>query len=78
MNIDRLRGIIAEKYRTQAAFASVMGWTNNKMSHMMTGKYKPDVDEVGKISKLLALTEQQYIEIFYSPILSTNGDEKTA
>lgn len=75
MNIGRLRGIIAEKYRTQSAFALAMGWTNNKMSKMMTGKYKPDVDEVGKITKLLALDEHQYMEIFYLPFSSTIGDE---
>lgn len=77
MNIAKLRAEIVYRYKTQTAFASAIGWTENKLSKMMTGKYKPDTDEVAKIVEALRLDERQYCDIFL-PSLSPIGDKRTA
>lgn len=73
MNIRKLRGEIAMRYRSQAAFANAIGWHCNKISKMMNGKYIPDVDEAAKIALTLGLNEHQYCDIFLSS-KSPNGD----
>lgn len=74
MNIDRLRGEIVARYRTQRAFADCIGWHPNKLSKMMQGKYRPDTDEVASITSALNLSERQFCDIFLTR-KSPNGDE---
>lgn len=76
MDIAKLRAEIVYRYKTQTAFASAIGWTENKLSKMMTGKYKPDTDEVAGIADALNLNERQYCDIFL-PRKSPNGDKGT-
>lgn len=76
MNIMALRGAIAERYKTQSAFAKAIGWSDNKVSRLMTGKHSPDMEEISEITRALDLSKERYIDIFYLPIASTNGDEK--
>ena len=75
MDLDRLRGEIIAEYRTQTAFASAIGWHKNKVTKMLTGKYKPDTDEVAKIADLLRLDEIKFCDIFLAR-KSPNGDFK--
>lgn len=73
MNIDALRGITAKKLRTQRALSTALGWTENKVSKMFTGKYVPDVNEAADMAVKLNLTKEEYQEIFL-PKASPNGD----
>ena len=73
MNIDRLRGEISAEYKTQSAFATAIGWHKNKVSNMLTGKYKPDTDEVAVIANALRLDEPKFCDIFL-PEKSPNGE----
>lgn len=73
MDVCRLRGEIVAKFRTQTAFADHIGWHKNKVSHMLTGKYKPDTDEVAAIADALDLDEPKFCDIFL-PNKSPNGD----
>jgi DNA-binding XRE family transcriptional regulator len=66
MNIAKLRGEIAEAYKTQIAFAQAIGWHKNKVSKLMTGKYLPNIEEAAEISELLRLTRKEYEDIFCS------------
>lgn len=75
MNIARLRGEIVAQYKSQKAFAEQLGWHPNKVSKLMTGKYKPDTDEVASITKVLGLSEGQFCDIFL-PYKSPNGDSQ--
>ena len=76
LNSDRLRSEIAAKYRTQGEFAHALRWHKNKLSKMMTGKYKPDTDEAARIADVLGLDEQRYCDIFL-PQKSPNGENGT-
>ena len=69
----RLRGEIVTEFRTQSAFADAIGWHKNKVTKMLTGKYKPDTDEVAKIAFLLHLDESKFCDIFLNK-KSPNGD----
>lgn len=64
MNIDKLRGTIAEKYRTQVAFADALGWNRNKISRLVTGKLVPNINEVAQIAAALRLSNCEFEEIF--------------
>lgn len=67
MDVYRLRGEIVAEYRTQSAFAEAIGWHKNKVTKMLTGKYKPDTDEVAQIASLLHFDESKFCEIFLFP-----------
>lgn len=73
MDLCRLRGEIVAEYRTQSAFADVIGWHKNKVTNMLAGRYKPDTDEVAQIAGLLHLDAQKFCDIFL-PKKSPNGD----
>ena len=64
MNLQKLRGEIVTYYKTQNNFAKAMHWHKNKVSKMMTGKYKPDIDEVAKIAEMLKFDDETYKQIF--------------
>ena len=64
VNIRRLKAEIVACYGTQIAFSKAIDWHQNKVSNMIRGKYKPNTDEVAKITELLGLDEKQYCEIF--------------
>ena len=46
MNRVELRVDIIRKFGTQGNFAKELGWTENKLSKMMQGRYTPNLDEV--------------------------------
>ena len=73
MDLYRLRGEIVAEYRTQTAFADAIGWHKNKVTKMLTGKYKPDTDEVAEIADLLHLDASKFCDIFL-PKISPNGE----
>lgn len=73
MNLNRLRGEIVTKYRTQSAFADAIGWQKNKVSRTLSGKHILDVNEVQKIADVLDLDAQKFCDIFLSN-KSPNGD----
>ena len=73
MNRRKLKGEIVAVLGSQNAFADAVGWHKNKVSKMMTGKYKPDTDEVAAIVEALNLSNDKFTEIF-SPAKSPNGD----
>lgn len=74
MNTRRLKAEIIAEYGTQAAFAHAIGWHTNKVSKIIREKYKPDTDEVAKISDVLHLDERRYCEIFL-PRISPFGEK---
>lgn len=66
MNTRRLRGEIVSVFNTQSAFASEIGWTKNKVTRMLSGKYKPNTDEVALIASTLHFNEAKFCEIFFA------------
>ncbi len=74
MNARKLRGAIVSEYGTQNVFAEKIGWHKNKVSRILSGKYKPDTDEVANMVKVLHLSESQFCDIFL-PVPTPNGDE---
>lgn len=74
MNLARLKGEIVAQYGTQSAFATSLGWSENKLSRMMRGKYKINIDDAEQIAKLLNMDTELYCQIFL-PIKSPNGDK---
>lgn len=64
MNTTELRVEIIRKFNTQAELAKELGWTENKMSKMMQGKYIPDLNEVISIADKLSLESGRFLEIF--------------
>jgi len=75
MNVKRLRAEIVAEFGTQAAFANAIGWHENKVSRIITGRYKPDTDEVADMAETLHLDERRYCDIFL-PKKSPIGDNE--
>jgi hypothetical protein len=73
MDILRLRGEIVAIYKTQSAFADCVGWHKNKVSNILTGKYKPDTDDVAIMVDALKMSSDKFSEIFL-PRKSPFGD----
>ena len=64
MNLHRLRGEIVANYGTQKRFSEAMGWHQNKVTAMLTGKYIPDVNEANEMAERLRLPENVFCDIF--------------
>ena len=64
MNTSLLKGEIVAKYGSQKNFSKAIGWHQNKLSHMMTQKYIPDVVEATKIRTVLDLDNDKASRIF--------------
>ncbi len=64
MNRVELRVDIIRKFGTRGNFAKEIGWTENKLSKMMQGRYTPDLDEVICIADKLGLEEGRFLTIF--------------
>lgn len=73
MNTRLLKSSIVEIFGTQKAFASAIGWHQNKLSNLMTKKYVPTIDEVEHIRTSLGLSDERFMQIFLSE-KSPNGD----
>lgn len=74
MNRVELRVDIIRKFGTQGNFAKELGWTENKLSKMMQGRYTPNLDEVICIAEKLGLEEKRFLTIFLDK-KSLNGDK---
>lgn len=74
MNLDKLRGKIVEKFGSQKSFSMAIGWHENKVSAVLTGKYILDVDEAAEVAERLSLTSREYLDIFLIK-KSPNGDK---
>lgn len=74
MRTDKLRGQVAERYKSWAAFARAIGWPQNKVQRLLRGDYIPDVDEAAMLAESLGFGLEQTRDIFLSTE-SPNGDK---
>ena len=74
LNTRLLKSSIVEIYGTQKVFASTIGWHQNKLSNLMTGKYVPTLDEVEQMRTSLKLSDERFMQIFL-PDKSPSGDK---
>lgn len=72
MNKDELRGFIFRRFKTQRQFADAIGWHENKVTLMLTGKFVPDVNQAEQISSVLGLNLVEHGKIFL-PNVPPNG-----
>lgn len=64
MNINILRGEIVTKFKTQRAFAEHIDWHPNKVSAVLSEKYKLDTDDISLFVSALEMTEETFCKIF--------------
>lgn len=67
-NSAKLRGKIAEVYKTQARFAEAVGVSERSISLKMSGKVAWRSDEIVKAAKLLSI-EPQNIADYFLPVV---------
>lgn len=66
-NMNKLRGIMAEKGLSQKALAAKVGISTSNLSQKMTGKVSFNVDEAWKICDVLEILDPQIkCQIFLS------------
>ena len=60
------RKLVSDKYKTDASFALAMGWTPQKVTKMMYGRYVPKITEAAKMSEVLS-TPIATLASFFKP-----------
>ena len=70
-NSAKLRGKIAEVYKTQARFAEAVGVSERSISLKMSGKVAWRSDEIVKAAQLLSI-EPQNIADYFLPVVFTD------
>ena len=63
MNIDKLRGVLAEKRITQKILANALGLTTKSVNAKLNGHSPITVDEANKIAKIAQIENPN--EIFF-------------
>ena len=66
LDINRLRGAIYTKHTNVTEFATSLGWTRQRVSMILRGKQRVDVDDARLMADKLGLTDTETIQIFLS------------
>jgi DNA-binding helix-turn-helix protein len=77
INSKKLRGRIHEEFRSLSEFTRTVGWSQNKIGNILSGRRVPDINECAQMAEALNLDTTEYVEIFL-PQLSPNGDKKAS
>ncbi len=64
MENNQLRGLIREKYKTDAAFGFAIGWTTQKVSKLLNSTYTPKIGEAARISRALGISLDELASFF--------------
>lgn len=64
MNLNKLRGKMAEKRLTQKQLATKMGLSLRSINRMLMNKRPFNNNEILKLKRLLKLTDDEVLEIF--------------
>ena len=64
MNLNKLRGKMAEKRLTQKQLAIKMGLSLRSINRMLMNKRPFNNNEILKLKRLLKLTDDEVVEIF--------------
>ena len=65
-DLNKLRGRIVEKYRTQAAFAVALGVSEKSLILKLSGKTYFTLPEISKAVRLLELSHSAIQEYFFT------------
>lgn len=63
---SKLRGRIAEKYKTQAAFARELGWSERTLSLKLNGKIFFSQSDIEEMSKALNIKRDEIRVYFFT------------
>jgi transcriptional regulator with XRE-family HTH domain len=66
VNINRLAGKIRENRLTQKLIARRLDLSEQSLSRKMRGKARFYVDEVEQMARMLSLTKDEMLEIFFN------------
>ena len=65
VNINRLSGKIRENGLTQKKIAETLRMSEQSLSRKMRGKARFYIDEVEHIAKMLSMTKDELLDIFF-------------
>ena len=57
MNTPKLRGLIAEQYKTPSEMARQMGWKPDKLNRILSGEQKTTTDDVFDMAQALGILD---------------------
>ena len=62
-----LRGVVAEKYGSCAKFAEALNWSGRKTRAIVSGRQKPNTQEVKEMADALKIKEpREFVRVFFS------------
>ena len=67
MNVPKVRGLIAERYKTISNAAKSMGWKVDKLHRILRGERKTTTDDVLDMATALGLLDspEEIVAIFF-------------
>lgn len=57
MNAPKLRGLIAERYKTPSEMARQMGWKPDKLNRILSGERKTTTEDVFDMAQALGIID---------------------
>lgn len=65
INSNAFKGRIVEEYGSQRAFCEHIGYDQNTLSRIMSGKKHPNIKESSAFAEALHLSADEFLKIFY-------------
>jgi hypothetical protein len=64
-NLKLLKGKIYEVCKNQLSLSNALGWDKNKIGKILRGKHTLNIEEISAMSKVLKLSPQEQLDIFF-------------
>lgn len=61
---SELRGLIYDKYNSEAEMARALGWSRQRLNKITNGLKEPDISELNSIAKRLEKSVGEIAQIF--------------
>lgn len=66
IDLDLLRGCVFKRFQTQTRFGEAMGWNGAKVTRVMRGYQRPQLDEIWRIAQICNLSDEDILRIFFA------------
>jgi hypothetical protein len=67
--MNKIRGLVYERYKTVSEFARDIGWSYSKANRIVNNRQDLSCDDIEKITLLFCInTQEQFFDIFFAPL----------
>jgi transcriptional regulator with XRE-family HTH domain len=62
--VNRVRGAIYERFRSESALASHLGWSRGKLTSYTSGRVQPKIDDIQRLAEALGKDPGEMLVLF--------------